>query len=123
MHRIIFFSFFFFFPLSGESELDSDVISQLRTINQACLNASLSLSNDCIKRIHLLEDKRSNFRKLLQIKLVYSLEYAASFAKLAFELENLAKEQEYNPMLSTVLHHSIQCIQATLHDSDIQASE
>lgn len=109
--------------LSVTSEIDSDGISQWRTINQACLSASLSLNNDCIKRIHQMEDKRFNYRKLLQTKLLYSLEHVAAFAKLAFEIEQLVKEQEYNPILSAVLRHSNECFQATLHDSDIQASE
>lgn len=109
--------------LSGTSEIDIDGISQWRTINQACLSASLSLNSDYIKRIHQLEDKQFNYRKLLQMKLLFSLEHVAAFAKLAFEIEQLVKKQEYNLILSAVLSHSHQCFQAPLHDSDIQASE
>lgn len=109
--------------LSGTSEIDIDGISQWRTINQACLSASLSLNSDCIKRIHQLEDKQFKYRKLLQMKLLFSLEHVAAFAKLAFEIEQLVKEQEYNLILSAVLSHSHQCFQTLLHVSDIQASE
>lgn len=106
--------------INDTSQIDSYGISQWRTINQACLSASLSLSNDCIKRIHQLENKRFNYSKLLQMKLLFSLEHVAAFAKLAFEIEFLVKEQEDHSVLSAVLCQSNQCIQATLHDSDIQ---
>ncbi|KAL3525448.1 hypothetical protein ACH5RR_013820, partial [Cinchona calisaya] len=103
-----------------KSELDSDGVCQLRIINHACLNASASLITDCIERIHQMEDQRSNQRKLLHMKLAFSLENIVSFAKLAFELEYPGEGKESDPMFSTDLHHSNQCIQAVLSDYSIQ---
>ncbi|CDP02785.1 unnamed protein product [Coffea canephora] len=103
-----------------KSELDSDGVCQLRTINHACLNASVSLINECVDSIHQMEDKRSNQRKLLQMRLAFSLEHVVSFAKVAFELESFGEGKENDPSLSTDLCHCNQCIQAVLSDYNIQ---
>lgn len=109
--------------ITDKSKLDSDGVCLLRTINHACLNASASLITDCVEKIHQLEDKRSNQRKLLQMKLAFSLEHIVSFARVAFELESPGEGKESDPMLSTDLHHSNQCIQAVLSDYNIQVAE
>ncbi|KAI3451757.1 hypothetical protein Pfo_008422 [Paulownia fortunei] len=104
----------------GKSELGADGITHLVSITRACLNATASLTNDCIHAIHQLENKRSNLRKMLLLKLAYSVEQFFSYATLAFAFEGPGESQESNPVLYRVLHLSIQCIQAVLTDSNIQ---
>ncbi|CAI9766931.1 unnamed protein product [Fraxinus pennsylvanica] len=104
----------------GKSELGADGISHFQTISRACLNATASLTNDCIQRIHQLEYKRSNSCKMLHTKLAFSVEQIFQFAMLAFEFEGPGEDAESNPILFAVLHHGIQCVRAVLTDSDIQ---
>ncbi|KAG8384070.1 hypothetical protein BUALT_Bualt04G0079800 [Buddleja alternifolia] len=104
----------------GKSELGADDITHLASITRACLNATASLTNDCLQAIHQLEHKRSNLRKMLLLKLAYSIELLFSYAALAFTFEGPGEGPESNPVLSKLLHLSIHCIQAVLTDSDIQ---
>ncbi|KAK9272907.1 hypothetical protein L1049_003286 [Liquidambar formosana] len=60
--------------VDDKSKLDDNGILHLRTILGACLNAIASLTKDCIEGIHLLENKKSDLHKLLQMKLAFSLE-------------------------------------------------
>lgn len=103
-----------------KSELDSERVCQLRTINLACLNASARLISECVDSIHQMEDKRSNQQKLLQMRLAFSLEHVVSFAEVAFELVSFGEGKENDPSLSTDLYHSNQCIRAVLSDYNIQ---
>lgn len=108
--------------VTGESDLGADGITHLVSITRACLNATASLANDCVQAIHHLENKRSNLRKVLLLKLAYSVEQFFSYATLAFVFEGPGESQERNPVLYRVLHLSIQCIRAVLTDSDIQVT-
>ncbi|KAL8476600.1 hypothetical protein ACS0TY_029047 [Phlomoides rotata] len=104
----------------GESELGADGISQLVSVTRACLNATVTLTNSCVQAIHQLEKKRSNLRKMLLLKLAYSVEQLFSYATLAYSSEAPRESQERKPVLYRVLHLSIQSIQTVLTDSDIQ---
>ncbi|KAK4416508.1 protein SWEETIE [Sesamum alatum] len=104
----------------SKSELGADGITHLVSITRACLNATFSLTNDCVQAIHQLENKRSSLHKMLLLKLAYSVEQFFSYATLAFVFEGPGENQENNPLLSRGLHLSIQCIESVLTDSDIQ---
>ncbi|KAK4393625.1 protein SWEETIE [Sesamum angolense] len=108
------------FYSGGKSEFGADDITHLLSITRACLNATVSLTNDCVQAIHQLENKRSRLHKMLLLKLAYSVEQFFSYATLAFVFEGPGENQESNPLLSRGLHLSIQCIESVLTDSDIQ---
>ncbi|KAL8123865.1 hypothetical protein AgCh_011749 [Apium graveolens] len=103
-----------------KSKLGEDGISLLRTIIGACIDLFINLTKDCIKSIHLVENKKSNSCKLLQMKLAFSLEQMTSFAKLAYEVESFGDNDESKPMLYTVLSNCTRCIQASLTDQEKQ---
>ncbi|KAK6150978.1 hypothetical protein DH2020_015910 [Rehmannia glutinosa] len=102
------------------SEIGADGLTLLVSITRACLNATASLTNDCVQAIHQLENKRSNLCKMLLLKLACSVELFFSYAALAFALEGPGESRESNPVLYRTLHLSIQCIQSVLTDSNIQ---
>ncbi|KAK6150970.1 hypothetical protein DH2020_015902 [Rehmannia glutinosa] len=104
----------------GNSEIGAHGLTQLVSITRACLNATASLTNDCVQAIHQLENKRSNLRKMLLLKLACSVELFFSYAALAFALEGPGESRESNPVLYRTLHLSILCIQSVLTDSNIQ---
>ncbi|KAL6551851.1 hypothetical protein OROGR_008005 [Orobanche gracilis] len=106
----------------GNSELGPDGLTQLVSITRACLNATVSLTNECIHAIHQLENKRPEARKMLLLKLAFSVELFFSHASLAFALHGPGENRERNPVLYRELHFSIQSIQALLTDSSIQSS-
>lgn len=108
--------------LAGESKLEADGITQLVLINKACVDATASLTNSCVQEIHQLEEKRSNLRKVLLLKLVFSVEQLFTYAALAYTFECPGESQETNPVFYRVLHLSIQCIRAVLTDTDIQVT-
>ncbi|KAL7101750.1 hypothetical protein ACP275_08G074200 [Erythranthe tilingii] len=104
----------------GNVGLRADGSTQLVSTTRACLNATTSLTNDCVQAIHQLSDKKSNLLKILLLKLAYSIEQLFSYATLAFAFEGPGESQESNPVLYKVLHLSIQCIQAVFTDSNPQ---
>ncbi|XP_073057988.1 protein SWEETIE isoform X1 [Primulina eburnea] len=103
-----------------KSELVADGITHLASIIRACLCATAKFTNDCIDAIHQLQNKSFHLRKILYLKLAFSVEQVFSLASLAFVFEGSGDSLESNPVLFRMLHHSIQCIQAMLGDSDIQ---
>ncbi|XP_073155187.1 protein SWEETIE isoform X2 [Henckelia pumila] len=103
-----------------KSELVADGITHLASITRACLSATARFTKDCIDAIHQLDNKSSHLRKVLYLKLAFSVELVFSLASLAFVCEGPGDSQESSPVLYKMLHHSIQCIQAMLADSDIQ---
>ncbi|GFQ05127.1 heat repeat-containing protein 5b [Phtheirospermum japonicum] len=104
----------------GNLELGSDGLTQMVSTTRACLNATASLTNECVQAIHQLENKKSESRKMLLLKLAYSVELLFSYASLAFALEGPGENRESNPVLYRALHLSIQSIQSVLTDSNIQ---
>lgn len=91
----------------------------MKTILQACLKELAKLTRDCVEAIHLVEKKRSNLHKMLQMKLAFSLEQIYLFAKQAHEIECLRENEDSNPYF-TLLKHCMECFQAVLTDFNIQ---
>lgn len=73
---------------------------------------------DCIKGIRQLENNRSDFWKLLQLKLAFSLEQIVSFAKLAYEIEFPEDEKDSNPIGFAVFKFCAECVKTVLRDSN-----
>lgn len=86
------------------------------------MDATASLTNNCVQEIHQLEEKRSNLRKVLLLKIAYSVEQLFTYAALVYTFEGPGESEETNPVFYRVLHLSIQCIQAVLTDPDIQVT-
>ncbi|XP_042026090.1 protein SWEETIE-like [Salvia splendens] len=104
----------------GQSELEADGVTHFVSITRASVDATVSLTNDCVQAIHQLEEKRSNLRKMLLLKLSYSVEQLFTYATLVYTFEGPRERQEMNPVFYRVLHHSIECARAVLTDPDIQ---
>ena len=77
------------------------------------------MTRDCVKAIHLVEKKRSNLCKMLQMKLAFSLEEIYLFSTHAHEIECLGENEGSNSHF-TLLKHSTECFQTVLTDFDIQ---
>ncbi|XP_044468488.1 protein SWEETIE isoform X3 [Mangifera indica] len=99
-------------------KLEDDEINHLRTIFGTCLNVIADLMKDCIKGIRQLENNRSDFWKLLQLKLAFSLEQIVSFAKLAYEIEFPEDEKDSNPIGFAVFKFCAECVKTVLRDSN-----
>ncbi|KZV35643.1 HEAT repeat-containing protein 5B [Dorcoceras hygrometricum] len=120
--RIFDFAKFIISLLKGyeKFELVADGITLLASITRACLSATARFTKDCINAFHQLENKNSRLRKIMYLKLAFSVEQVFSLASLAFVLKGPGDGHESDPILFRMLHHSIQCIQALLADPDIQ---
>ncbi|CBI33667.3 unnamed protein product, partial [Vitis vinifera] len=105
--------------VDDKSKLGDDFVLHLKTILQACLKEVAKLTRDCVEAIHLVEKKRSNLHKMLQMKLAFSLEQIYLFAKQAHEIECLRENEDSNPYF-TLLKHCMECFQAVLTDFNIQ---
>lgn len=103
-----------------KSTLDEDALCYLRTITGACLNVNVNLTNDCIKSIHMLEDKMTNSSKLPQKKLAFSLEQIITFAKLSYEIELISENQESKAIFYGMLCHCSNSFHEVLNDRYIQ---
>ncbi|KAG6716276.1 hypothetical protein I3842_04G041200 [Carya illinoinensis] len=107
--------------LIGEnSKLGDDGIQYLRAVIGTCLTVIANLTKDCIEGIHVLENKRSDFRKLLQMKLAFSGEQTISFAKLVHEIQCLGQTKDIHPIYSTLFTYCTECIRTLLTDVNIQ---
>ncbi|XP_059452821.1 protein SWEETIE isoform X2 [Corylus avellana] len=107
--------------LIGENpELGDDGILHLRAVLGTCLNMVANLTKDCIDGIHLLENKRSTLRKLLQMKLVFCVEQTITFTKLVHEIQCLGKSKGSDPIYFTLFKYCTECIRTLLADSNIQ---
>jgi hypothetical protein len=96
--------------------------SHLRAILGTCLNVIADLIKDCIKGIHLLENKRSDLLKLLQLKLSFSIEQMMLFAKLVYESVYGRQAEDSNTICLAVLKYCSKYIQTVLKDSNVQVS-
>ncbi|XP_061978756.1 protein SWEETIE isoform X3 [Populus nigra] len=94
--------------------------SHLRAILGTCLNVIADLIKDCIKGIHLLENKRSDLLKLLQLKLSFSIEQMMLFAKLVYESVYGRQAEDSNTICLAVLKYCSKYIQTVLKDSNVQ---
>ena len=88
-----------------------------------CLNVIADLIKDCIKGIHLLEEKkRPDLLKLLQLKLSFSIEQMMLFAKLVYESQYCRQTEDNNTICLAVLKYCTKYIQTVLNDSNVQVS-
>ncbi|XP_071711040.1 protein SWEETIE [Rutidosis leptorrhynchoides] len=103
-----------------KSTLDDDSLCYLRTVTRACLNMNVNLTNDCIKSIHLLEDKMTGSSKLPQKKLAFSLVQIVTCAKLAYEIDLISNNQESKPIFYSILRQCTRSFHEVLNDQYIQ---
>ncbi|KAJ4850066.1 hypothetical protein Tsubulata_019358 [Turnera subulata] len=94
--------------------------NHIMAIFGSCLSSISDLSKGCIKGIHLLDNKRSNLRHLLQLKLSFCLEEILSFAKLAYEFECTQESKSHNSICLTILKYCSKCVHIILSDSHLQ---
>lgn len=95
----------------------------IETILEACLNESTNLTRDCIESINLLDDKKTDVRKLLLLKLAFSLEQTVLVAKLAYEHALLGGERESDCKFLSVLTCCTNSIRSVFSDSNIQVHD
>ncbi|KAL8250875.1 hypothetical protein R6Q59_034568 [Mikania micrantha] len=100
--------------------LDDDDLCYLRTMTRACLNINMNLTNNCVKSIHLLDDKMTNSSQLLQKKIVFSLEQIITFANLTYEIELISDNQESKPIFYSMLRQCTKSFREVLNDQYIQ---
>ncbi|CAN0928886.1 Protein SWEETIE [Linum grandiflorum] len=79
-----------------------------------------ALTKDCIKGMHLLKDRSSDLRKLLQMKLCFSLEQTVLIAKLAYEFCHVEEVAEKSSICLSVFRRCTDCLHMVLSDSDLQ---
>lgn len=104
------------------SKLGDDGVQYLRAVIGTCLNVIANLTKDCIEGIHVLENKRSDLRKLLQMKLAFSVEQTISFAKLVHEIQCLGQSKDNRPIYFTPFMYCTECIRTLLIDVNIQVN-
>ncbi|EEF45628.1 conserved hypothetical protein [Ricinus communis] len=92
----------------------------LRATIGTCMNLVADLTEDCLKGIHFLENKRSDLRKLLQLKLAFSLEQTISLAKLACQIECFGETKSSSPICYTVFKCCTRYFHTVLSDSNVQ---
>ncbi|XP_051126760.1 protein SWEETIE isoform X2 [Andrographis paniculata] len=104
----------------GNSEFVADGTAQLVSVTRSSLHATATLTSDCVREIHLLENKRTDMHKMLLLKLACSVEQLFSYTALAFDFTMPYECKEHNPILSRLLHLGIQSIRNILSDSNMQ---
>ncbi|CAN6577655.1 unnamed protein product [Malus baccata var. baccata] len=109
-----------FFKCTDKSGVGEDGLLHMQKLLGTCLNVITDLTEDCIKSIHLQENKRSDLHILLQTKLAFSLEQTISFAKLGYEINYLEENRDGDSVYSTMFKYCTKCVQTVLTDSNIQ---
>ncbi|CAO2817215.1 unnamed protein product [Amaranthus hypochondriacus] len=95
-----------------------DVVHDLQSIIGACQNFTSDFAKDCIEVIHLLENRKSNMRRLLYAKLVFCLEQMLSFADMAYKME-LCPEKKSSRNVATSIS-CVRCMQLVIMDANVQ---
>ncbi|KAJ7971210.1 HEAT repeat-containing protein 5B [Quillaja saponaria] len=103
--------------INDASELDG--ILHLRKTLGTCLSMVVALVNDFIEGFHLLESKKSNPFKLLQLKLAFSLEHIMAVSKLALDVLCLEDNKENDSIFYSTLINCTRCIRTVLTDSNV----
>ncbi|KAF8023726.1 hypothetical protein BT93_F1038 [Corymbia citriodora subsp. variegata] len=85
---------------------------------ETTLNVIIGLIKDCIKGLHLLDNKKSDSRKLIQRKLAFSFEQTILLAKLAHQC--LVQRTDGNLLHFSLLKHCTECIRNVLGDTNMQ---
>ncbi|KAI3726462.1 hypothetical protein L1987_66259 [Smallanthus sonchifolius] len=106
--------------LNEKPTLDDDDLCYLRTMTRACMNMNLNLTNNCVKSIHLLQDKMTSSPQLSQKKLVFSLEQIITFAKLTYEVELISDNEESKNIFYSMLCQCTHSFREVLNDQYIQ---
>ncbi|XP_010511629.1 PREDICTED: HEAT repeat-containing protein 5B-like isoform X1 [Camelina sativa] len=107
-------------PSTDGTNFAADSSVHIRAIFGACLHMVGDLTKDCINGIHLVDNKRSGLRKLLQLKLVFCLEQLFSLAKLAYEFDCPVDETNTNSICIAMLKSCQTSIAAVMKDSNVQ---
>ncbi|KAH0449040.1 hypothetical protein IEQ34_022840 [Dendrobium chrysotoxum] len=95
--------------------------THLRTVLFDVGKSVVSLSADCTKRIHTLDNKLDDLSKLLGKMLSLCLEEAAVVAKLAYQTQIFRiNEERYQLILFSIFRLCTRCIQNALCDSNRQ---
>lgn len=92
----------------------------MRKILRTCLNVITDLTKDCIKCIHLQENKSSDLHILQQTKLAFSLQQIISFAKLGYEMDYLEDNTDGDLVYYTMFKYCTKRVQTVLSDSNKQ---
>ncbi|BBH06892.1 HEAT repeat-containing protein [Prunus dulcis] len=109
-----------FFKCTDKSGIGEDGILHMRKILRTCLNVITDLTKDCIKCIHLQENKSSDLHILQQTKLAFSLQQIISFAKLGYEMDYLEDNTDGDLVYYTMFKYCTKCVQTVLSDSNKQ---
>ncbi|KAL1208787.1 Protein SWEETIE [Cardamine amara subsp. amara] len=107
-------------PSTDATNFTADSNVHLKAVFGACLHTVGDLTKDCINGIHLVDNKRSGLRKLLQLKLVFCLEQLFSLAKLAYEFDCPGDETDTNSIRIAMLKSCHISIAAVVKDSNVQ---
>lgn len=108
------------FCFADAPNLGDDAIVHLRNILCTSLNEIAGLTKDCIEGIHLLHDKRSDLRKLLLLKLAFSIEQIVVLPKRVHEIQCLEGNGDSDPVYYSVFKFCTNCMQTILTDSNLQ---
>ncbi|KAL9427618.1 hypothetical protein AB3S75_029744 [Citrus x aurantiifolia] len=100
--------------------LGDDGIIHLRTIFGSCLNVIADVMKNCVEGLHLLENKRSDLGRLLQLKLAFTLEQNVSLAKLANETGCPWDNKDCIPIGFAVFKCCAESIRTVFTDSNLQ---
>ncbi|KAL8161118.1 hypothetical protein V2J09_012607 [Rumex salicifolius] len=105
--------------VEDESNLDDSTMLQLQTIITASENATKDLTTECVEAIHLLENKKSNLRRLMNTKLAFCLEQTLNFASLAYKIIVLQRKSVDSISMATFAD-CVKCFDRVLMDESIQ---
>ncbi|XP_050123637.1 protein SWEETIE-like isoform X1 [Malus sylvestris] len=106
--------------IDDKSSVGEDGLLHMRKLLGTCLNVMTDLTEDCIKSIHLQENKRSDSHILLQRKLAFSIEQTISFAKLGYEMDYLDENRDGDSVYYPMFKYCTKCVQTVLSDSNVQ---
>lgn len=101
-------------------KLGHEDILHLKTHFCNCLKDIASLIEDCIEGIHLLDNEKSNLRKLLHLKLAFSLEQNILLAQLSLEIEHLKDNKESSLFFLSVFKSCVENTKTVLNDTFLQ---
>lgn len=102
--------------------LGDDVIVHLRNILCTSLDELADLTKDCIEGIHLLHNKRSDLRKLLLLKLAFSIEQIVMLPEIMLEIQCLEGNKNSDPIYFSVFKFCTDCMLTILTDSNLQVT-
>ncbi|XVE72050.1 hypothetical protein DITRI_Ditri11bG0007500 [Diplodiscus trichospermus] len=100
--------------------LGDDAIAHLRNILCTSLSEIAGLTKDCIEGVRVLHNKRSDLRKLLLLKLAFSIEQIIILPKIMNELQCLEGDKDSDPVYFSVFKFYTNCMQSILTDSNLQ---